>query len=564
MLIATPEIDTSLAQAEWDEFVQDAGQGLDKIVGKGNKVENSLKDMGAEAKKTASALQQFNIRDMLDKGIGKFGDLKDIIEKTGVSVFGLSEENVKAASSTLDMSTKFASFGSLLGPIGAGVGAVVGGLVGYVSATNDATEATEKLAKAEVERDKQLKLSAIVLDKANTAREKFVDLQIAAQNALSGDEFGLIGKSAENLTDIYLDNRDAIESLRISMYESEQDLKRLEEAQGDNAEAVAKHEAQLLSDAETLSSYIAIQNATQSALDATTKSTKKQTSALKALKAQTPSNEEASAEFERQLRSSAEQARLQEIDDLLAFNKAKEEAEVKAQEAEDLRKVQALNKEEEYQANLQRLKDEYQIKSMTTQLEANEKLKDEQAKALEASIAFNNAMVQGALDAAGAVAKALAGQAVEAFDAYLDAVANGEKRTKESNKRQRVEFLRKTGTMLITDGTGHIIAGTVKGIAGDPLGFAEAIAGAGEVAVGAGMGGIGAIGQRSLGGTQSKADSQASPSSGSSVGGSGGGTKTLNPIVINFQSVTPASEREQQDIGNKIKTLIGAADRSGR
>ena len=201
---------------------------------------------------------------------------------------------------------------------------------------------------------------------------------------------------------------------------------------------------------------------------------------------------------------------------------------------------------------------------MTTQLEANEKLKDEQAKALEASIAFNNAMVQGALDAAGAVAKALAGQAVEAFDAYLDAVANGEKRTKESNKRQRVEFLRKTGTMLITDGTGHIIAGTVKGIAGDPLGFAEAIAGAGEVAVGAGMGGIGAIGQRSLGGTQSKADSQASPSSGSSVGGSGGGTKTLNPIVINFQSVTPASEREQQDIGNKIKTLIGAADRSGR
>ncbi len=670
MLTATPEIDTSLAQTQWDDFVQDAGQGLDKIAGKGNKVEDSLKGIGDEAKKTASAVASIDLAQKMEKAVGHIGDVKDILQKAGGAVFGFSKETTEAIGKVGDLAEKGASLGSAFGPIGAVVGAGLGALTGAFVAWSEATERArqeqEKLIRdtinsnfAILQKQKALvqasaktwddyalavrraggvQISAIeaVLQAEQEATKKqkedvearaalwkknidfFVDLRkqrtltLDEVNELTKNEVGYANTMGESWrvqqealakfsTKILPDLEKAFDGSDKSTEEfnkalakigKEETLKDLQtdlvDAQTEltNAETkvkdlkveltagpkenegffdyMARLKVLLIDSQNAANDLATAQGAVLGAAGAV--DSKKKSSKGPKGKSEAQLNAEANAEFERQLRNSEEQARQADIQAELDYwaelDRITEEGwqaqrdavnnAIKAeQEAQKKADADAIQAEKDRIAQVQQIKKDN-----------DEKEKQRKAEELAATQAFYDSIKMGAVDVGATVANALAGEAVQAFDAYLDAVANGEKRTKESNKRQRVEFLRKTGSMLVTDGTGHVIAGTVKGISGDPLGWAEAIAGAGEIAVGVGMGGVGALGQRSLGGTQAKADSQ--KTSGPSVGGGSTGTQTLAPVVINFSSVTPASEREQQEIGDKLKGLISASDRRSR
>jgi hypothetical protein len=88
---------------------------------------------------------------VLENIVDKFGDLKDIFEKTGTALFGLSEETVEAGVRIGDLAEKGASLGAVFGPLGAAIGLVAGGVLGYfVEKINEsnriAEEAAERLA----------------------------------------------------------------------------------------------------------------------------------------------------------------------------------------------------------------------------------------------------------------------------------------------------------------------------------------------------------------------------------------------------------------------------------
>lgn len=116
-----------------------------------SKLQSGLKDDLGDALKRVEAQAaeaQKSLADMLkiDKAeffVSKFGDVKDILEKAGVAAFGLSEQTVKAGSSALDLAQKFASVGSVLGPLGTVGGAAIGAVTGYLVEANKAAAEAE-------------------------------------------------------------------------------------------------------------------------------------------------------------------------------------------------------------------------------------------------------------------------------------------------------------------------------------------------------------------------------------------------------------------------------------
>lgn len=90
-----------------------------------------LDGAGGEAAESLSML-------VLNETVDKFGDLKDIFEKTGVALLGLSQDTVDAAVKIADIAEKGALVGAAFGPMGAAIGLVAGGVLGAFNASAEA------------------------------------------------------------------------------------------------------------------------------------------------------------------------------------------------------------------------------------------------------------------------------------------------------------------------------------------------------------------------------------------------------------------------------------------
>lgn len=169
--------------------------------------------LGAIEKKSQEA--EKSLKGMLDlqkiqAAAGAMGALKGIIDKAGASVLGFSESTQKAVGASLELSQQGIALGAAFGPIPALVGGVVGALIGYASASDDAAEATKNLIEAEKEKAELDKLLALNIDKNASLVEKFGKLQEAATVAITGDEFSLLGKNKEQVTDVFIEASDAL------------------------------------------------------------------------------------------------------------------------------------------------------------------------------------------------------------------------------------------------------------------------------------------------------------------------------------------------------------------
>lgn len=82
---------------------------------------------------------------VLNETVDKFGDLKDIFEKSAGALFGLSEASVEATVRVADLAEKGAMVGAAFGPLGAAVGLVAGGALGFfVEKINESNKAAEE------------------------------------------------------------------------------------------------------------------------------------------------------------------------------------------------------------------------------------------------------------------------------------------------------------------------------------------------------------------------------------------------------------------------------------
>ena len=114
-------------------------------------LKDQLQQVGGASDEAAEGIGQL----VLNETVDKFGDLKDIFEKTGVALGGLSQEAVDAAVKVADIAEKGALVGAAFGPMGAAIGLVAGGILGMFNAS--AEEAAKKSAELKTRIDETAK-----------------------------------------------------------------------------------------------------------------------------------------------------------------------------------------------------------------------------------------------------------------------------------------------------------------------------------------------------------------------------------------------------------------------
>lgn len=140
-----------------------------------------LDGAGGEAAESLSML-------VLNETVDKFGDLKDVFEKSAGALFGLSEASVEASIRVADLAEKGAMVGAAFGPLGAAVGLVAGGALGFfVEKINESNKAAEEAAVRVAEyqqRVETLRVAASVAVSQEELNEAIKDGQILyEQNA---------------------------------------------------------------------------------------------------------------------------------------------------------------------------------------------------------------------------------------------------------------------------------------------------------------------------------------------------------------------------------------------
>lgn len=208
------------------------------------------------------------------------------------------------------------------------------------------------------------------------------------------------------------------------------------------------------------------------------------------------------------------------------------------------------------------------LKGQTSALEddaraaANAALTLEQTRQAEEALARQTkATTDVFIEQALAMENFLLGSAGDAINQFYDNIANRERLSAEDRKRRRVEWLRDMGSFLVDDGTRHVLAGSAKLAGGDLLGGTEISAGLIEAGAGLAVGGVGAIGQRRLGGTEGSEGARGGrEAAGASAPGdsriSDPGTQNLQPWVIKFETTVPMTERQQQEAAENIDGFL--------
>ena len=655
MLVAEPEVDTTKAQQQWDEFTKRAGDGLDRVVGKGNKVEEELQAIAKETKKAAEAADEMRNKLSLEDKIGAFGDIKDVVEKTGQSLLGLSAAAVEAVINIGDIAEKGAMIGAPFGPqaalAGAAIGLVVGGLSEWAKSADKARaaqqalidDATLRAVHAINDQATRLEASAQAWDSYTLAVRRAGGVQVSmVEGAIAAELAALQVESDAKKArlDAYKENISRLEErakvmgrtneLTNEIIANEQGMLKVQkEIQLFQIDNMTRLSGKLLP--EVSKAFEASDKATEEFKDELAKigktpgvqdlkanvdkaktslsTAEERVRLLKAELAKAPPENEGFFDFigrlKTQLVDSEVAARglaeaqgvvLQAQQTLIdGEKKDAEERKRRAKEAEQKR-VDAINEEtnrltellavaaearEEMDSmdasGLTSLHDDLpsvteDIKAATAALKhIDEVLKDLDAGAHRASEGIKVFAEEGARakeiaqDIGFAFADYLGGQAVDALDSFYDAWANKEKLTQEDRKKRRAEFLRDTGNWLITDGTKHVLAGAATFAAGGPgalAGGTEIGAGLAEIGAGAAMGGVGAFAQRRQGGTGDRRDSSTTArGDASGVTGSDSGTRDLRPIVINFDSTVPATEREAQEVADKLQGILNTRRR---
>jgi hypothetical protein len=558
-LVVTPEVDTTKAKDGLEDLLTSTGKGLDSVVGAGGAVERQLDEVGDAARQAAADIKKINLRDALQAGVDKIGDFKDTIGLVGKDLLGLKDTTLQMVTTTGDLAEKGASIGAAFGPWGAIIGGAVGAMTGFVTAMFAAEAAEQKLTEATrkeaEERDRirkeelrkfkadiDAKALMIRLDVEATA-EEFIDFGKVVDETLNpsslpttqaalkarATDLKAVLDIAKAGSEVTLNNIRRLENEVNTLRQgdkSEETLKKIDEVNAAITEQKAIFAATVKSATPQLAEYTAVQNALGTAVTTTTGAFKSQNDAL--IKLQETTQRDAADSYNKYVNDQAQKRRDWEQAQLDATRNFLN-ARLKEEDEDRIKR----NKEDEAWA---KHRIEKQLEIIRKQREVGEQVKAQ------------------AIEIGAAVASSIGGQAVEGINAFYDAWANGEKRSEEDRKRARADFARAIGSQLMTDGIGHMVMGGVKALV--PLtrkvGLAELAGGAAEFAIGVGMGGVGAIAQRRLGGTESTTPERGDAAS---LGGNSG-TQVNTPIVINMNSAVPATERDAQTVAGVLGGLM--------
>jgi hypothetical protein len=135
---------SDIASESLKQITAQAAREVDRAAGKVKSVTeivDGVRELTGEVKKldgaNGEAAESLSML-VLNETVDKFGDLKDIFEKTGVALLGLSQDTVDVAVKIADIAEKGAMVGAAFGPMGAAIGLVAGGVLGAFNASAEA------------------------------------------------------------------------------------------------------------------------------------------------------------------------------------------------------------------------------------------------------------------------------------------------------------------------------------------------------------------------------------------------------------------------------------------
>lgn len=169
---------SGIAEESLTQITSQVAREVDRAAGKVKSVteivdgvrdlKDEIQDLGNAGGEAAEGIGML----VLNETVDKFGDLKDIFEKSAGALFGLSEASVEAAVRVADLAEKGAMVGAAFGPLGAAAGLIAGGALGFfVEKINESKAAAQEAA-----------------DRLLLYRTRVAGLEVAANVALSQEE----------------------------------------------------------------------------------------------------------------------------------------------------------------------------------------------------------------------------------------------------------------------------------------------------------------------------------------------------------------------------------------
>lgn len=450
---------------------------------------------------------------------GFVGDIGDAIGVAGTEIFGLSEAQSQAAEDAIYLTEKGAALGEVFGPLGALFGGLAGAVVGAAQAMSILDKESNEFGAtldSLFSKAKQANKSLIALAKEGVAA--------LGESYLLGEEtqknFEYLGfSSLSTLKKEMKESREALEKMTIEARDGTHTSKELSEAR----ERATKAEA----------SYNKALGESNKASAEASRASKERTDALHA-----------------ETKALGDAA-------LAQMERDRIEAQWRVRLMTDMR-----------HSSLMKVEGLADLPSLMDILGAPEQNIDPVIGKMMQLANISQDTAESFAAVGDSIASALGGAAAEGVDLLFERIATGTKATKGAFAGIIGEFLRNTGTQLIADGVKSELMGLSQTFLGLPTGPALLAHGGIEIAAGLAMGGAGALAQRrdksGDGASSTGGSGSASSAAGNVNRASDPGPTALAPIVVNFNSAIPASQREAQEIGNTISQYLSQRTRGPR
>lgn len=188
--------DTSEAQRAASEYVEGVKADLSALeseargaVGALEKVGKEAGDAGDAAERTAESVERLARFEAIERATGAIGDFKDSLLQAGPALLGFSEQTTELIGKTGDLAEKGAALGGTFGgPLGAAAGALIGGAFGLLAGVFE-----QQAAAAEKDKEAARALE----ERLSTLRAENESLAKSLRKASAEDVPGLVSRLAE-------------------------------------------------------------------------------------------------------------------------------------------------------------------------------------------------------------------------------------------------------------------------------------------------------------------------------------------------------------------------------
>lgn len=572
----------------FDDFSDGADQASHRIEALQGDLAGLAGQIEAQTNHLNNSLSELVAVEKFEKFRSWLSDVRDAFDITAQSLLGFSDKEAKAASEAAYLVEKGLAVGGAFGPWGAAIGGVGGALIGlihYMRETDDTAEKLHETMQKQIADAKEMQALWGILNEKQKEIQKesestsqgFFLLSERIRNTLNPQE---MPKGAQALKEEIDTLKSSLETTSDSASELGREVEKLQ-AQADILRATENPGQAKLDELSDIEGELAekrkiLEQSTKNLEPVLSRYNELQAESARRVKESTGEQKKLNEEVEKFFRlfdSSATRAadafwqrELDQMDEITqAFSNPPDtnlndnllgfmgrEAEETRDKLVDLGLVWDEVKKEFVEIGA--LPSLQSILGDATGLDFDPLM----LKLME-TLNVSQELAEGIRGIGQEFASSIGGTAADAVDLLFDRIATGEKAAKGTFGRMVADFLRQTGHQLIADGVKNELVGLGQNLILPGSGSASVALGGLEIGTGIAMGASGALLQRRVG----PAPEGGSPGRGldggnhfTSADRAASGPQSLTPIVINFNSTVPYTERQAQEAAAGVQGML--------